>query len=93
MATDVLTATGALATENVAVVAPETTVTLTGTVATEVLLLLIATRAPPTGAGPFSVTVPVDELPPRTDVGINVTELSVAGAAVTANEPVLVLFE
>jgi hypothetical protein len=92
MATDVLTATGALATENVAVVAPETTVTLTGTVATEVLLLLIVTRAPPPGAGPFSVTVPVDELPPRTDVGLNVTELSVAAAAVTVNEPVLVLF-
>ena len=63
MATDVLTATGALATENVAVVAPETTVTLTGTVATEVLLLLIATRAPPTGAGPFSVTVPESVAP------------------------------
>ena len=85
-------ATGAVATENVAVVAPETTVTLTGNVATEVLLLLIVTTAPLAGAGPFSVTVPDDELPPRTDVGLNVTELSVAAAGVTVNEAVLVLF-
>jgi len=85
-------ATGALVTENVAVVAPKATVTLAGTVATEVLLLLIVTRAPLPGAGPFSVTVPVDELPPRTDVVLNVTELSVTGAAVMLNEPVLVLF-
>jgi hypothetical protein len=85
-------ATGALVTENVAVVAPEATVTLAGTVATEVLLLLIVTRAPPPGAGPFSVTVPVDELPPRTDVGLNVTELRVAAAGVMVNEPVLMLF-
>jgi hypothetical protein len=92
IATDVLAATGALAAKNVAVVAPETTVTLAGTVATDVLLLLIVTRAPPPGAGPFSVTVPVDELPPRTDVGLNVTELSVAAGAVTVNEPMLVLF-
>ena len=93
MATDVSAATGAVGTENVAMVAPETTVTLTGTVATEVLLLLIVTTAPLAGAGPFSVTVPVDELPPRTDVGLNVTELSVAAAGVTVNEAVLVLFE
>ena len=92
MATDVSALTGAVATENVAVVAPETTVTLTGTVATEVLLLLIVTTAPLPGAGPFSVTVPVDELPPPTDVGLNVTELSVAVAAVRVNAPVLVLF-
>ena len=90
--TDVLAATGAVATVNVAVLAPEATVTLTGTAATEVLLLLIVTRPPPAGAGPFSVTVPVDELPPRTDVGFNVTALSVAGTGVTVNEPVLVLF-
>jgi hypothetical protein len=89
MATDVLVATGAVATENVAVVAPEPTVTLTGTVATEALLLLIVTTAPLPGAGPFSVTVPVDELPPRTDVGLNVTELRVA--AVTVKVAVFVI--
>jgi len=92
IATEVLAETGALAIEKVAVVTPEATVTLAGTVATGVLLLLSVTRAPPAGAGPLSVTVPVDELPPRTDVGLNVTELSVTGAAVMLNEPVVVLF-
>jgi hypothetical protein len=92
MMTDVLALTGAVATENVAAVAPETTVTLTGTVASEVLLLLIVTAAPFAGAGPFNVTVPVDEFPPTSDVGLKATELSVAAAGVTVNEPVLVLF-
>ena len=82
-------ATGALATVNVAVLAPEATVTLAGTVATEVLLLLIVTRAPPDGAGPFSVTVPVDDLPPRIDIGVNVTELSVAATAGVTVSPVV----
>lgn len=90
--TDVLALTGAVATENVAAVAPESTVTLTGTVASEVLLLLIVTTAPFAGAGPFSVTVPVDEFPPASDVGLKAIELSVAAAGVTVNEPVLVLF-
>jgi hypothetical protein len=89
---EVLAATGAVVTLNVAVVAPEATVTLAGTVATDVLLLASATTAPPEGAGAFSVTVPVDECPPGTDVGLNVTELRADAAAVTVNEPVLVLF-
>jgi hypothetical protein len=76
--------------KNVAVVAPEATVTLAGTVATELLLALSITSAPFTGAGPFSVTVPVDELPPRTDVGLTVTELSVA--AVTVSVAAFVIF-
>ena len=87
-----LAATGALATVNVAEVAPETIVTLAGTVATKVLLLLSGNRAPPSGAGAFSVTVPDDELPPRTDVGLKVRELSVAAGAVTVKEAVLMLF-
>jgi hypothetical protein len=91
MMTEVLALTGAVATENVAEVAPETTVTLTGTVASELLLLVIVTTAPFAGAGPFNVTVPVDEFPPTRDAGLKATELSVAAAGVMVNEPVLVL--
>lgn len=51
-------------TVNVAVVAPAATVTLEGTVATEVAVLARFTLAPPVGARPLRVTVPVDGLPP-----------------------------
>jgi len=54
---------------NVAVVAPGVTVTLGGTVATAVLLLESDTEAPPAGAPPFSVTVPVAVPPLLTTVG------------------------
>jgi hypothetical protein len=76
-----LAATGVVDTENVLEVAFAAIVTLVGTVATA-LLLPSVTSAPPAGAGPFSVTVPVDALPPRTDVGLNVTELRVAAVTV-----------
>ena len=62
-----------------AVVALATTVTLAGNVATVVLLLVGLTTAPPAGAGPLSVTVPVDEFPPTTELGFRLTELG-AGA-------------
>ena len=68
MVADVLLATGLVFTVKVAVVAPAATVTLGGTAAA-VLLLVSATTAPPVAAGPLSVTVPVDEVPPVTDVG------------------------
>jgi len=87
----VLVVIGEVVTVNVAVVAPEATVTLAGTVATEVLLLLIVTRAPPPGAGPFSVTVPVDELPPTTGFGLNVTEVTWGGVTVSPVVRVLLL--
>jgi hypothetical protein len=59
---------------NVAVVAPAATVTLAGICAADVLLLVSVTVAPPLGATPLNVTVPVDELPPVTLVGLTVTE-------------------
>jgi len=56
-----------------ALVAPASTVTLAGTVATAVLALLRPTRAPPVGAAAVSVTVPCDALPPMTEVGDTLT--------------------
>jgi hypothetical protein len=59
---------------NVALVCPAATVTLAGTVATPVLLLASVMRAPPEGAGPLSVTVPCEVLPPLTLVGFSENE-------------------
>src|SRR3954470_5184578 len=73
-------------TVNVAVVLPAGTVTLAGTVATEVLLLLSITVAPPTGALAVRVTVPVEFVPPLTLVGLTVREVSVGGVIVREAE-------
>ena len=86
MVSDVFAVTGLLVTVNVAVVALAATVTLVGTCAAPVLLLDNVTTAPPAGAGPFNVTVPVEVLPPITDEGLMFSELSVAGVTV---KPVL----
>ncbi len=48
--------------------------TLEGTVATDVLLLVSVITAPPEGAAPFRVTVPVELFPPLTLVGFKVSE-------------------
>ena len=69
---------GVVVTGKVAVVAPATTVTLAGTVA-DARLDAKSTTLPPVGAGPDNVTVPVDDAPPRTDVGETVT-LAATGA-------------
>ena len=58
-------ATALVAMLNVALVAPDTTVTLAGTDAAP-LLLESVTCAPPAGAGPSSETVPVTGVPPVT---------------------------
>jgi len=62
--------TADVVTMKVALVAPAATVTDAGTWATAVRLLVNVTTIPPVGAGPFSVTVPVDEVPPLTVLGI-----------------------
>jgi hypothetical protein len=82
MVADVLLATGLVLTVKVAVVAFGATVTLAGTVATAVLLLASATTTPPAAAEPFSVTVPVDEVPPVTVVGLRLTPVGTRGVTV-----------
>lgn len=74
MLTAVDAVTALVPTVNVALVAPATTVTLAGTRAAVVLLLESATCAPPDGAAPLNVTVPVEEFPPTTLVGFSVNE-------------------
>jgi hypothetical protein len=83
MVTEVLLPTGFVLTVNVAVVAPPTAVTLEGTVAAAVLLLLSVTTAPPAAAGSFSVTVPADEVPPTTGVGLTLAELTTGASTVS----------
>jgi hypothetical protein len=61
----------------VALVAPYATVTLAGTVAAAVVSLERETAAPPLGAGPLRVTVPVEGVPPVTLVGLSAIEESV----------------
>ena len=67
--------TGVVSTEKVAPVAPATTVTLAGTVA-DALLEVSVTTAPPAGAAPASVTVPVAPAPPCTFAGDTLTDES-----------------
>jgi len=88
MVTVVDATTALVLTLNDALVAPAATVTLEGTLAAVVLLLESVTCAPPVGAGPLSVTVPVDEFPPVTLVGLSVNEESMGaggGAGVTVS--------
>ena len=66
-------ATGLVLTANVAVVAPAATVTSGGTLAAP-LLLESATCAPPVGARPLNVTVPVEEFPLVPLVGFSESE-------------------
>ena len=74
MVTGVEAPTALVLIANDALVAPAATVTLLGTAATTPLLLDSVTCAPPAGAGPSSVTVPVELLVPVTVVGLTANE-------------------
>jgi len=76
-----------------ALIAPAGMVTPAGTLSTAVLLLESETRAPPLGAGPFSVTRPETGDPSTTVLGLRVTEVSVGpaeGCGVTVREALCV---
>src|ERR671915_1189587 len=71
-----------------ALVAPAGTVRLAGTVVA-LELADSETAAPPEGASSFNVTVPVDELPPTTLVGLSETVDIATGTTVTTEKRVV----
>ena len=75
-------ATALVSTVKFALVAPDATVTLVGTVATAVSLLESVTTAPPAGAASLRVTVRVERVSPVTLVGLRLNEERVTGVAV-----------
>ena len=78
-------------TVKVALALPAGTVTMDGTLAAP-LLLESMTCAPPAGAGPLSVTVPMEDCtPPTTLVGFSVSEATVTGGGFTVSEAVRVV--
>ena len=88
--TGVDAATALVVTLKVALMAPAGTVTPLD-VAAAILLLESVTCAPPAGAGPLRVTVPVEDCkPPITLVGFSVSdERGGGGEGVTVSEAVL----
>lgn len=74
MITAVFALTAFVVRGKVALVFPFATTTVAGACAAAVLLLDSATVAPPLGAGPLRVTVPVAPAPPATDVGLTVID-------------------
>src|SRR2546428_10447125 len=82
MLTAVDAATALVVTLKLALVPPAGTVTLAGTTAAGSLLESV-TCAPPAGAGAFSVTVPVEGLPPVTLVGLTVSDETIGGITVS----------
>jgi hypothetical protein len=81
--TEVEDATPVVVIVKVALLEPAAIATLGGTCATDVLLLCRVTTAPPAGAAPVRVTVPVELFPPTTEVGVRVREESVGALMVT----------
>ena len=79
-------------TANVALAAPAGTVTLAGTPAAAGLLLESRTCAPPAGAGPLRVTVPIEEsTPPITLVGLSVSDVMVGSGGATVSVAALLV--
>jgi hypothetical protein len=80
----VFAATAEVLTPNVALEAPATTVTLTGTETADVFALLSVTTAPPLGAPDVNVIVPCAVFPPTTEVGLTLIadRLAVVGGGV-----------
>jgi hypothetical protein len=90
MVTDVEAATLAVLTVNVALLAPAATVTLAGTVAAAMLPLEREMAAPPLGAGPLRLTVPIEGDPPVTLSGLSAIAESVTEpCGATLSEAVL----
>jgi hypothetical protein len=83
MTTDVVCVTGAVLAVKVALVWPAGTVTLAGTVASDVLALESATAVPPLGAAPLKCTVPTAGVPPGT-LPSNITAASSGNKVMSA---------
>jgi hypothetical protein len=75
-------ATAVVVIVNVPEVAPAATVTLAGGTALALLEDKVTT-SPPVGAGPVKVTVPVEDVPPTTDVGETVRLVGTGGVIVS----------
>ena len=88
MATFVVLLEAIVATWKAAVAEPAGTLTLGGTVATELLLLDRENVTPPLGAALLSVICPVEDLPPLTLVGLRASENCgvLTGCGMTVNE-------
>lgn len=74
MVTFVVLLEAIVATWKATVAEPAGTLTLEGTVATELLLLDRENVTPPLGAALFRIICPVEDLPPLTLVGLSATE-------------------
>jgi hypothetical protein len=73
---------------NVPLWAPAATVIVAGTVAAEVLLEVKLIVRPPVGAGLLIVTVPVELVPPATEVGLRLSPETVGAVTVKFPDPV-----
>ena len=82
LVTFALATTGLVVMGKVALLAPAAMLTLAGTVAAAVLLL-VSVMVVAAAARPVRVTVPVEEVPPVTLVGLSATEASTAGVTLS----------